>query len=104
MGAWLGLEAAAHLAVIDPTLRVATVLARFDDVVVDGAVRQVGAVALGMAHLVARVGEVSVDDVVTAVATGTRRLGGLARRPQTGQLHQYYAQSAVVLAVVVLVR
>ncbi|HJU01075.1 MAG TPA: NADH-quinone oxidoreductase subunit L, partial [Actinomycetes bacterium] len=42
--------------------------------------------------------EWSVDGAVRAVAAGARRLGALARRPQTGQLHQYYAQAAVALA------
>jgi hypothetical protein len=36
------------------------------------------------------------------VVAGARRLGELARRPQTGQLHQYYAQAAVALAVLAL--
>ncbi|WP_193097117.1 hypothetical protein [Streptomyces sp. C8S0] len=30
---------------------------------------------------------------------GARRLGRLARRPQTGLLHQYYAQAAVCFVV-----
>ncbi len=37
-----------------------------------------------------------------AVTTGARALGGLARRPQTGQLHQYYAQAVVLLAALAL--
>jgi len=40
-----------------------------------------------------------VDDV----AAGARRLGGLARRPQTGQLHTYYAQTLTALAVLAVV-
>jgi NADH-quinone oxidoreductase subunit L len=32
-----------------------------------------------------------------------RHLGELARRPQTGQLHQYYLAAVVVLAAAVLV-
>ena len=39
---------------------------------------------------------------VAAVAAGAPALGTLARRPQTGQLHQYYAQVAVALAVLAL--
>ncbi len=101
--AWLGLEAAAALLVVRPLLRAASGLARFDDVVVDGAVRGVAGGALAAARLGARLGEVGVDDVVGAVAGGARRLGGLARRPQTGQLHQYYAQAAVALAVLVAI-
>ncbi|MET8824218.1 hypothetical protein, partial [Streptomyces rochei] len=49
-----------------------------------------------------------VDGTVEGVAGGARALGHWARRPQTGQLHQYLAQAVAaftVLAVVlVLVR
>lgn len=74
---WLGLEAAAHAVVVRPVLALADVLARFDD---------------GALH----------GGAVRGVATGARRLGQLARRPQTGQLHQYYAQVAAVLAAAVV--
>jgi hypothetical protein len=37
------------------------------------------------------------------VAAGARSLGRLARRPQTGQIHQYYAQAAAALVVLALV-
>lgn len=33
---------------------------------------------------------------------GVRSLGELARRPQTGQLHQYYVQAAAVLTASIL--
>ena len=46
--------------------------------------------------------EVSIDGAVAAVATGTRRLGALARRPQTGQLHHYYAQTVIILALLAI--
>jgi NADH-quinone oxidoreductase subunit L len=36
------------------------------------------------------------------IAAGARRLGRLARRPQTGVLHQYYAQLVVALAALAL--
>ncbi len=39
---------------------------------------------------------------VRAVTAGARTLGRLARRPQTGQLHQYYAQAVVLLAALAL--
>jgi hypothetical protein len=42
--------------------------------------------------------EWSVDGLVRAVASGFRTAGRWARRPQTGQLHHYYAQAVVVLA------
>lgn len=103
LGGWLGLEAAAHMVVVRPTLRAAGALARFDDDVVDGAVRRLAAAAVGSAGVAARVGEVGVDDVVAGVASGARRLGRIARRPQTGLVHQYYAQAAAVLVVLVAI-
>lgn len=103
LAGWLGTEAAARRVIADPLLGAARLLARFDDVVVDGAVTAVGRGAIGAAGLAARVGEVGVDEVVRAIAGGARRGGDLARRPQTGQLHQYYAQVIIALAVLVAV-
>ncbi|WP_219420167.1 proton-conducting transporter transmembrane domain-containing protein [Pseudonocardia nigra] len=126
--AWLGLERAAHAGVVRPVLAVAHALARFDDHVLDRGVtavpRTVRALALGLATAddrgldaavdasaratgtvagaLDRRGELSVDGLVRAVAAGSRALGRLARRPQTGQLHQYYAQAAAALAVLAL--
>lgn len=126
---WLGLEAAATALVLRPTLALAGGLARADDRLldraVDGLARTVrrGARALarsdvavldrgvdataGSAVRAARWAAAGdgrgVDGAVTAVATAARRLGALARRPQTGQLHQYYAQAAVALVVLLLV-
>ncbi|MGH3587195.1 MAG: NADH-quinone oxidoreductase subunit L, partial [Pseudonocardia sp.] len=99
---WLELERAARAVLVRPTLVVARVLARFDDRVLD---RFVDATARGVgsaARVLDRRGELSVDGAVRAVAAGARSLGRLARRPQTGQLHQYYAQAAVVLAALAL--
>ncbi|MGB2921004.1 MAG: hypothetical protein WBC15_12905, partial [Mycobacterium sp.] len=42
-----------------------------------------------------------IDGAVEASAALTRRLGELARRPQTGQLHQYYMAAAVMVVVAV---
>jgi NADH-quinone oxidoreductase subunit L len=73
---WLGLERAAHVVFVRPTMGLANALARFDDR--------------------------GVDAVVEGIAANMRRLGELARRPQTGQLHQYYMVAVVVLGVVVV--
>ncbi|MFR9799930.1 proton-conducting transporter membrane subunit [Streptomyces sp. MS06] len=100
---WLGLERAAQLAVVRPVRRLAGALAVFDDRVVDGAVRQTARGALAAAHAVRRLDDEGVDGAVRAVAAGTRSLGRWARRPQTGLLHQYYAQAAVGFAVLVLI-
>lgn len=99
---WWGLERATAALVVGPTMALARALAAFDDRVVHRAVLAVAAVSLRLARLADRRAESSVSGAVAAVVTGARRLGELARRPQTGQLHQYYAQAAVALAVLAL--
>jgi NADH:ubiquinone oxidoreductase subunit 5 (subunit L)/multisubunit Na+/H+ antiporter MnhA subunit len=99
LGSWLGLEASARTLVAQPMWATATGLARFDDRVVDGGVRATAAVAATFARVVDARLEWSVDGLVRALARGFRTLGRLARRPQTGQLHHYYAQAVVILAV-----
>jgi NADH:ubiquinone oxidoreductase subunit 5 (subunit L)/multisubunit Na+/H+ antiporter MnhA subunit len=95
---WLGLEKFANTLVARPTLALANGLARFDDKAVAGTVRATAAVGTAFARLVDRRVEWSVDGAVRLVAQGFRVLGRLARRPQTGQVHHYYAQAVVVLA------
>jgi hypothetical protein len=62
-----------------------------------------------LAAVVAGHGERGVDRAVAGLADGARALGRAARRPQTGQIHQYYAQASVgfallaALAVLVIV-
>jgi hypothetical protein len=56
-----------------------------------------------LARAAARFDDGGIDEVVSAVAAGARRLGQLARRPQTGQVYAYYAQAAVAFAVLALV-
>ncbi|MBT3154982.1 NADH-quinone oxidoreductase subunit L [Streptomyces sp. CHD11] len=126
---WLHLERAALAVVVRPVLGLARALAVFDDRVVDGAVRQVARGGLATARIAARVDDAGIDAAVRqtargglagarlagrldddgidaavdAVAAGARGLGRAARRPQTGLLHQYYAQAAVGFAVLVLI-
>ncbi len=99
---WLRCERIAELLVVRPMMTLARRLAAFDDRVLHRAVMAVPAAGLWLARLVNRGAEIPVDRVVRLVAQGARGLGRLARRPQTGQLHQYYAQAAVVLAVLAL--
>ncbi|CAA0134771.1 NADH-quinone oxidoreductase subunit L [Mycolicibacterium vanbaalenii] len=125
--AWFGLERAAQRVVVAPALRLADSLARFDDQVldrsvssaalaltrlsgvaarfddrvIDGAVEATATVARGTADRLARADH-RVDGAVEATAALTRRLGELARRPQTGQLHQYYMVAAVIMVVAVV--
>jgi NADH-quinone oxidoreductase subunit L len=125
---WLGLERSAHAAVGRPTLRLAERLARFDDQVLDRVLTRSASGALSTARHVATFDDRVVDGGVEAlsrvavragqhsaagddrwldagverVADRVRDLGRLARRPQTGQLHQYYVQAVAVLALGVL--
>ncbi|MFI5489164.1 proton-conducting transporter transmembrane domain-containing protein [Micromonospora echinaurantiaca] len=126
---WLGLEAAAHVLVVRPTVHCAQALARFDDQVLDRAVtalaravmtlsrqaarfddrvldRGVEIASAGSLHVAGRTARADdrwLDGAVERFAAAMRRLGRLARRPQTGQLHQYYLQAVVVLLVGVVV-
>ncbi|MFJ2150964.1 NADH-quinone oxidoreductase subunit L [Streptomyces microflavus] len=128
-GDWLHLERAVHAVVVRPVTAMARTLAVFDDRVVDGLVRQVARGGLALAHQVRRVDDSGIatavdavgrgglaaarqarrlddggiDSAVSAVASGARSVGRWARRPQTGLLHQYYAQAAVGFCVLVLI-
>ncbi len=123
---WLGLEKAVNLIVVRPTLALSESLARFDDGMLDRSLHRVaragvtGARRLGRfddARLdaavsataragtlagsrAARADDGGVDGVVESLARQLRRLGTLARRPQTGQIYQYYAQIVIVFAAV----
>lgn len=105
---WLGLERAAHTLVVSPVLWTARTAAAFDDRILDRGVDGTAKGTLGLARWTNGIVERSLDGGVGAVAAAARALGRWARRPQTGQLHQYLAQAVAaftVLAVVlVLVR
>jgi NADH:ubiquinone oxidoreductase subunit 5 (subunit L)/multisubunit Na+/H+ antiporter MnhA subunit len=100
---WLFLERAARAGIVRPAFALARALARFDDRFVDGAVRAVARSGPWAAGLAGRGAELRLDGLVTGVGRGARRLAALARRPQTGLVHTYYAQAAVLLAVLVAV-
>lgn len=102
LATWLGLGRAAQVVLVQPTLMLARALARFDDRVLDRAVTGLAAGTCTIARVADRRGERAVDGLVRAVAAGARSWGRLARRPQTGQIHQYYAQAAAVLALLAL--
>ncbi len=105
---WLFLEQLAHRAVVRPLERLAHRLAHLDDAVLDRGVEATARGTVRLATVAALADDRAIDGSVGAVVAGVRRLGGLARRPQTGQLHQYYLQAlavvAVVLVILVLVR
>lgn len=101
---WLGLEAVAYRTVVRPVLAGARALAALDDRVIDGVL--VGGAVTGVRRLAAaarRADDAPVDGVVRSAARGAMVLGRLARTPQTGRLHQYYAQAAVAFLVLVVV-
>jgi NADH-quinone oxidoreductase subunit L len=100
---WLGLEWFARTVVVVPVDRLARALARFDDRVIDRAVEKSAAGTLALARRLRTVDEAAVDGVVGGIARGATSLGRWASRPQTGQIHQYYLQSAAVLAALVIV-
>jgi NADH-quinone oxidoreductase subunit L len=99
---WLGLERATHVLVVGPTMSLAHALARFDDQVVDKAVMTTATGVLGIAGRAARIDVGGIDGAVEGIAAAIRRLGELARRPQTGLLHRYYLAGVGVLVAVVL--
>ncbi|KQX64512.1 proton-conducting transporter membrane subunit [Angustibacter sp. Root456] len=99
---WLRLERAADAVVAQPTAALAQRLSSFDDAVVDGAVRGAVRLATAGARAAGRWDEGALDAAVERLASAVRGAGRLARRPQTGQLHQYYLQAVAVLTVAVV--
>lgn len=102
---WLGLEAAAHRLLVGPTLRIAHGLAVFDDRVLGDGVRVAATATLKLARGADRSVERAIDATVHGVGSAARDLGRWARRPETGLVHQYYAQAVVgmiLLAAVLL--
>lgn len=121
---WLGLERLAHRVVVDPTLALARGLDHVDRYLdravwalagtVTGVRHGPGSVAqpergesagasrpAGLAALAADLDR-ALDHAVHRLAGRVQQLGQLARRPQTGQLHQYYLQAMAVLAALLL--
>ena len=98
LAGWLGLGTATQTLVVRPVWWLARALARFDDRVVDRAVEATATRTVDAARRLGVADVRGVDGLVEAVARRTRALGDLARRPQTGQLHEYYVQTVAVLA------
>ena len=103
LAGWLYLEQAARLLVARPVLALARALAAFDDRVLDRAVEGTARGAIRLAAATARVDDGGVDRLIDGAGRAARSLGRLARRPQTGQVHAYYAQAALVLAVLAVI-
>ncbi len=93
---WLGLEEATRAVVVRPVLALARLLDRADGALGAGPPRLVATVPR-LARVVEERGERPLATAVTGLGTGVRRFGDLARRPQTGQAHQYYAEGLVAV-------
>jgi NADH-quinone oxidoreductase subunit L len=125
---WLWLERVGFRGLVLPARRLAAAAAAVDDRAVDAGVRETARVGRALAgwsrerdervfdrvveaasagtvtggFASRRVDERGVDELVEGSARGVGLLGRLARRPQTGFLHQYYTQAGVVLFVLVV--
>lgn len=94
---WLGLEQLARR-LARAGERLAGGLATIDERGLGGLVRVATRGVSALAAWVGGPGERAVGGTVSRVAEGARALGSVARRPQTGQLHQYYAQASAGFA------
>jgi len=125
---WFALPSLAKVAVVDPTLRLAGRLGRFDDAVldaparalvafsrrlsgglarvddrvVDAGVRATAAFAQALARVGATVTERGLDVTVAGLAALVRQGGHDTRRLHTGRAHQYYVVVAVGTVVLLL--
>ncbi|GAB2502765.1 NADH-quinone oxidoreductase subunit 5 family protein [Nocardiopsis aegyptia] len=100
---WLGLERLVRGGLVRPTLALSRGLSVFDDRVVAGGVRAGARLGLTAADAVRDRVETAADRSVGAVASAVRTAARWALRPQTGLLHQYYAQAVVALLVLATV-
>lgn len=100
MARWAGLG---RLLSGRPALAVAHAAAAVDERGIDRAVRGTAHGVARAARLLARADARLVDGGVRGIARAFRRAGDAARRPQTGLLHQYYAQAAAGLGALLVV-
>lgn len=99
LASWAGLG---HLLSPRPAMALARLLAAVEDRVI---LRGVDAVVAGTRRTAggsARADGGVIDGAVRGLAGALRRAGTAARRPQTGLLHQYYAQAVAGLGLLVL--
>ena len=99
---WLGLQAATDRVVAGLGVLVAA-SARTEELLVRRAVGGLTAALPRLAAAAAAVDRRGPGAAVRCVTAGARSLGVLARRPQTGLAHQYYAQVVVALGVVMVI-
>jgi NADH-quinone oxidoreductase subunit L len=89
--------------VLEPAVKVARGLSRFDGGVIDGLVNLAGAIGRLLGRIDAAIDTYVVDGLVNAVANGTGALGRWMRGLQTGRIHTYlYGALGGALVVVLL--
>ena len=94
---WLHLERIVGVVVVAPVLSLAAALARFDDTGLDRTVRHSADRTMWLARRADDVDSGGIDAGVRGVAVAVVRSAREAKRPQTGQLYQYYVQVIVLL-------
>ena len=85
--------------IITPTLKLAALLTRTDQRVIDGAVNGAGVSGVVLAHLTSRFDRYVVDGAVNSAAWLAGRLGWLTRRVQNGRVQSYITAAVVGLLV-----
>lgn len=98
---WLGLEHLAHQVAVRPVLALARLLDTTDRRAVEPAPHALAGAALRTAQALAGFDVRVLARSVSRAGTGVRSLAERARRPQTGQLHQYYVQAVIVVTVAI---
>lgn len=86
---------------IRPTVRLATLLNRTDQRVVDGVVNGMGIATVVLAQLVRTIDRLGVDGVVNGVAWLARGLGSLTRSVQNGRVQSYITAAVVGLLLLI---
>lgn len=85
--------------IIDPSLRLATLLSRADQRVVDGAVNGIGRSSVVLAHLSSGLDRLGIDGLVNGSAWLAGRLGRLTRSVQNGRVQSYITAAVVGLLI-----
>jgi len=82
---------------IKPTLKIATLLQRNDQRIVDGAVNGTGVSMVVLAHLANGFDRFGIDGLVNGTAWVAGRLGQLTRSMQNGKVQSYITLAVVGL-------
>ena len=88
-----------HL-IINPTLRMATLLNRTDQRVIDRAVNGAGVITVVLAHLTHGLDRLGIDGLVNGAAGLAGRLGQITRSVQNGRVQSYITAAVVGLLLV----